>query len=101
MFRDVGELRVKESDRLAGVAELVRAFGAGAEVAGDDLVVHGAARLTPGTVDARGDHRMAMAGAVAGLASGEGTTRITGWEAVATSYPRFADDLALLTGGAP
>jgi 3-phosphoshikimate 1-carboxyvinyltransferase len=40
-----------------------------------------------------------MAGAVAGLAAGEGTTRIRGWEAVATSYPRFADDLALLAGG--
>ncbi|MGA2521507.1 MAG: 3-phosphoshikimate 1-carboxyvinyltransferase [Acidimicrobiales bacterium] len=99
VFHDVGELRVKESDRLAGVAELVRSFGAGAEIDGDDLVVHGAARLTPGTVDARGDHRMAMAGAVAGLAAGEGTTRISGWEAVATSYPRFADDLALLAGG--
>ncbi len=91
VFRGVGELRVKESDRLAGVAGLVRAFGAGAEVDGDDLVVHGAGRLSPAAVDAHGDHRMAMTAAVAGLAAGTGTTRITGWEAVATSYPGFAE----------
>jgi 3-phosphoshikimate 1-carboxyvinyltransferase len=97
-FRAVGELRVKESDRLAGVVDLVRAFGARADVDGDDLVVGGAGRLTPGVVDARGDHRMAMAAAVAGLAAGSDPTRISGWAAVATSYPRFARDLARLTG---
>ncbi len=98
VFRAVGELRVKESDRLAGVAELVRVFGARAEVDGDDLVVHGAGRLVPGAVDARGDHRMAMAAAVAGLAAGKAPTRIAGWGAVATSYPRFATDLVALGG---
>ena len=100
VFRGVGELRVKESDRLAGVAGLVRAFGAGAEVDGDDLVVHGAGRLSPAAVDAHGDHRMAMAAAVAGLA-GAGTTRIAGWEAVATSYPGFAGHLGRLTDRSP
>ncbi len=70
VFRDVGELRVKESDRLAGVAGLIRVFGAQAEVDGDDLVVHGAGRLVPAAIDAGGDHRMAMAAAVAGLAAG-------------------------------
>jgi 3-phosphoshikimate 1-carboxyvinyltransferase len=99
VFRDVGELRVKESDRLAGVAALVAAFGAGAEVEGDDLRVHGSGRLLAGALDAHGDHRMAMAAAVAGLAAGTGPTRIAGWDAVATSYPRFATDLAALTGG--
>jgi 3-phosphoshikimate 1-carboxyvinyltransferase len=98
VFRAVGELRVKESDRLAGVAELVTLFGGGAEVHGDDLVVEGAGRLSPGAVDARGDHRMAMAAAVAGLAAGHSPTRIAGWSAVATSYPGFAADLASLTG---
>ena len=98
VFRAVGELRVKESDRLAGVAELVRVFGARAEVDGDDLVVHGVGRLAPGVVDARGDHRMAMAAAVAGMAAGNEPTRIAGWAAVSTSYPRFAADLASLTG---
>jgi 3-phosphoshikimate 1-carboxyvinyltransferase len=97
VFRSVGELRVKESDRLAGVVALVRAFGGKAEADGDDLVVHGA-RLQPGRADARGDHRMAMAAAVAGLAAGTGTSEVFGWEAVATSYPSFAVDLAHLRG---
>jgi 3-phosphoshikimate 1-carboxyvinyltransferase len=99
VFRDVGELRVKESDRLAGVAELVTAFGGRAQVHGDDLVVQGTGRLVPGTLDARGDHRMAMAAAVAGLAAGAPPTRIAGWDAVATSYPGFAADLTALAGG--
>jgi 3-phosphoshikimate 1-carboxyvinyltransferase len=98
VFRDVGELRVKESDRLAGVADLVRAFGARAEVDGDDLVVRGAGRLVPAALDAHGDHRMAMAAVVAGLAAGIEPTHIAGWAAVATSYPRFAADLDHLTG---
>ena len=99
VFRDVGELRVKESDRLAGVAALVAVFGARAEVEGDDLRVHGTGRLVAGALDTHGDHRMAMAAAVAGLAAGSEPTRIGGWAAVATSYPGFAADLATLTGG--
>ncbi len=101
-FREVGELRVKESDRLAGTADLVRAFGADATVEGDDLVIEGTGGpLRPARVDARGDHRMAMAAAVAGAACppSAGETTITGWGAVATSYPGFADTLALLTSG--
>ena len=99
-FRDVGELRVKESDRLEATARLVRAFGGVASVEGDDLVVAGGAVATPGTVDAGGDHRMAMAAAVAAAAvPGAGRSRIVGWEAVATSYPGFADTLDRLAGG--
>jgi 3-phosphoshikimate 1-carboxyvinyltransferase len=99
-FRDVGELRVKESDRLEGTARLVRAFGGVATVEGDDLVVEGGTTPTPGTVDAEGDHRMAMAAAVAAAAGPSAEpTRIEGWEAVATSYPGFADTLDRLAGG--
>ena len=101
-FRDVGELRVKESDRLAGTAEMVRAFGAAATVDGDDLVIEGAGGpLHPASVDARGDHRMAMAAAVAGSAcpATAGPTTIAGWDTVATSYPGFADTLARLASG--
>jgi 3-phosphoshikimate 1-carboxyvinyltransferase len=101
-FRDVGELRVKESDRLTGTAEMVRAFGAAATVDGDDLVIEGVGGpLHPASVDARGDHRMAMAAAVAGSAcpATAGPTTITGWGAVATSYPGFADTLARLASG--
>ncbi len=101
-FRDVGELRVKESDRLAGTAELVRAFGAEATIEGDDLVVEGSgAPLRPARVDAHGDHRMAMAAAVAGSAcpASTGETTISGWRTVATSYPGFADTLVHLASG--
>jgi 3-phosphoshikimate 1-carboxyvinyltransferase len=99
-FVDVGELRVKESDRLEGTAELVRAFGGSAQVEGDDLVVGGGAVPTPGRVDARGDHRMAMAAAVAAAACAPGSPSVVvGWESVATSYPGFADTLDRLAGG--
>ena len=91
-FVDVGELRVKESDRLATVSASVRAVGGSAEVDGDALVIEGGA-LRGGTVESHGDHRIAMAAAVAGLASVEGPVTIVGWEAVATSYPRFEQDL--------
>ena len=92
---------MKESDRFAGVVELLSVFGARADVDGDDLRVHGTGRLVPGALDAAGDDRMAMAAAVAGLAAGNAGTRIEGWTAVATSYPGFAADLAALRGGRP
>jgi 3-phosphoshikimate 1-carboxyvinyltransferase len=103
VFHGVGELRVKESDRLAAVVTLVHAFGGAAEARGDDLVVHGSATLSAGSFDAAGDHRMAMAAAVAAAVAGAGEpSRITGFESVATSYPRFADhldELAAVAGG--
>ena len=97
-FRDVGELRVKESDRLAGTAALIRAFGGTASVEGDDLVVVGPGHLRPTSVDAAGDHRMAMAAAVAAAACAGGTSQVTGWESVATSYAGFAATLERLAG---
>ena len=107
-FRDVGELRVKESDRLTATAALVRAIGARASVEGDDLVVDGVDLGAGGcfysaSVDAELDHRMAMAAAVAGMATtgasgAPGGVAITGWDAVATSYPAFLADLDRLTG---
>jgi 3-phosphoshikimate 1-carboxyvinyltransferase len=90
-FHDVGELRVKESDRLATVISELAALGVRAEAAGDDLIVHGGG-LRPGVVRSHGDHRIAMAMAVAAL-SVQGRTRIEGWDAVATSYPSFEEDL--------
>ena len=103
-FRDVGELRVKESDRLTGTTDLVRAFGASASLDGDDLVVDGTGGpLRPARVDPRGDHRMAMAAAVAGAAcpASSGETTVTGWDVVATSYPGFARTLIQLATSAP
>jgi len=103
VFEDVGELRVKESDRLAAVAALVRSIGGRAEVVGDELRVHGigrGARLSHGRSRSGGDHRMAMAAAVAALAAGEGESEVEGFECVRTSYPGFLDDLAFLAGPA-
>jgi 3-phosphoshikimate 1-carboxyvinyltransferase len=90
-FHDAGELRLKESDRIATVVSELRALGVTAEGEGDTLVVHGGG-LRSGTVSSHGDHRIAMAMAVAGL-SVAGRTRIEGWDAVATSYPGFEEDL--------
>ena len=104
VFSDVGELRVKEVDRLAAVADMVATFGATARVEGDTLAVTGTGGPLHGArFDSLGDHRMAMAAAVAGLAARPGErSLISGFAAVGTSYPSFADDLAGLTGsGAP
>jgi len=102
-FRGVGELRVKESDRLAGTANLVSRLGAVGEVVGEDLVVHGvgpAGSLNSVRFDCQGDHRMAMAAAVGGLATRAGTTVIARFESVDTSYPGFLGALAALGGSA-
>ncbi len=101
VFRDVGELRVKEVDRLAAVADMVTAFGAAASVEGDTLAITGVGGpLRAARFDSRGDHRMAMAAAVAALAAGPGAhSLITGFGAVETSYPGFADELQRLAGG--
>jgi 3-phosphoshikimate 1-carboxyvinyltransferase len=103
-FSGLGELRVKESDRLEAVARLVRAVGAEAHVAGDDLVVEGLGGSgrgpRPFRFDGGGDHRMAMAAAVAALAAGPGESRIDGFGGVATSYPAFLSDLRHVGGRA-
>jgi 3-phosphoshikimate 1-carboxyvinyltransferase len=96
-FTDAGELRVKESDRIDAVATLLTALGARIETVEDGFSVRGADRLRGATGDARGDHRIAMAMAVAALAA-DGTTTIEGWEAVATSYPGFERDMEHLCG---
>lgn len=94
-FAGVGELRAKESDRIAATTALINALGGRAEAEGDTLVVHGTGGLKAGAVDSCGDHRIAMAAAVAGLCVA-GETVIEGWSCVDTSYPGFLDDLARL-----
>jgi 3-phosphoshikimate 1-carboxyvinyltransferase len=91
------ELRHKESDRIAAVVEGLRGIGADVEALEDGFAVRGTGGLRGGTLDARGDHRMAMVGAVAGLASRDGV-EVVGAEAAAISYPRFEADLASLLG---
>jgi 3-phosphoshikimate 1-carboxyvinyltransferase len=93
VVRGAAELRVKESDRITSVVEGLASLGADIEATEDGFVVRGAGELRGGVLDARGDHRLAMLGAVAGVASREGV-EVLGMEAAAVSYPRFAEDLA-------
>jgi len=95
VVRGAAELRVKESDRIAAVVGALRALGVRAEEREDGFAVHGDGRLPGGEMSAAGDHRLAMLGAVAGLASLDGVS-VAGFDAVAVSYPGFARDLASL-----
>jgi 3-phosphoshikimate 1-carboxyvinyltransferase len=97
IIRDAAELRRKESDRIATVAEALTALGGQVETAEDGLAVTGTEGLRGGRVESHGDHRIAMMGAVAGLASREGVT-VGGIESAAVSYPSFEADLAQLAG---
>jgi 3-phosphoshikimate 1-carboxyvinyltransferase len=90
-----GELRVKESDRIAELVAGLRAMGADADERPDGFQVRSGARLTGGTVHANHDHRLAMAFAVAALGA-SGPTLIEGADAVAVSYPAFFEDLTRL-----
>jgi 3-phosphoshikimate 1-carboxyvinyltransferase len=94
-FEGVGELRVKESDRLSAIASGLAALGATVRVEGDALEVDGPVKLTGATLDSLGDHRLAMTWAVAGLAA-SGPVSVERFEAVDVSYPGFADDLFAL-----
>ncbi|MGH2965906.1 MAG: 3-phosphoshikimate 1-carboxyvinyltransferase [Solirubrobacterales bacterium] len=89
-----GELRHKESDRIASVVDGLRAVGAEIEATEDGFVVEGTGGVRGGTLDPRGDHRLAMLGAVAGLGSQDGVEVDMG--AAAVSYPGFEADLASL-----
>jgi 3-phosphoshikimate 1-carboxyvinyltransferase len=96
VVRGAGELRLKESDRIAGVVDGLRGLGADIEATPDGFVVRGdGSPLAGGTIEANGDHRMAMLGAVAGLASLEGV-EVVGMEAAGVSYPGFEQDLRAL-----
>ena len=85
---DAAELRLKESDRLAATAEYLRAMGAEVEEFDDGLSVSGPTRLHGALIDSRGDHRIAMAFAVAALIA-NGETHIDGSECVGISFPEF------------
>ncbi len=95
VVRDAEELRVKESDRVETTCAMLRSFGINCEARPDGFVVEGAPEhpLKPGRVHADGDHRIAMAAAVAGLVA-SGQTQIEDADNVATSYPGFASALA-------
>ncbi len=97
VIRDAAELRRKETDRIATVVAALTAMGANVEPTEDGLVVHGGGGggVGGGTVRAEGDHRIAMLGAVAGVASADGV-EVDGMAAAAVSYPGFEGDLSSL-----
>ena len=98
-IRDAGELRVKESDRIAALAENLKRMGAKVEERPDGLRVEGrsAGKLHGDEIDPHGDHRIAMAFAVAGLAA-ESETKILEAECAGVSYPTFFQELRRLAG---
>jgi 3-phosphoshikimate 1-carboxyvinyltransferase len=93
--RGAGELRVKESDRIAGLVAGLRGLGADAEELPDGFVVHGPVALAGGRCDARSDHRLAMAFTLAGLVASERVT-VVGMEFVGDSFPDFVRALEAL-----
>jgi 3-phosphoshikimate 1-carboxyvinyltransferase len=95
VVRGAAELRVKETDRITTVVDGLRGLGADIEAAEDGFAVRGTGGLRGGRLDAGGDHRLALLGAVAGLASAEGV-EVVGMEAADVSYPGFAADIAAL-----
>jgi 3-phosphoshikimate 1-carboxyvinyltransferase len=97
-IRGVAELRVKESDRINTIQQELTQMGVGVETKADALTIRGG-KPRPAMFKSHGDHRIALAAAVAANAMpGESTVR--GWHSVAVSYPRFADDLGALAGRA-
>jgi 3-phosphoshikimate 1-carboxyvinyltransferase len=95
LVRGAAELRLKESDRITTVVDGLRALGASIEATPDGFAIQGTGRLRGGRLKTHGDHRLALLGAVAGLASDDGV-EVVGMEAAEVSYPRFAEDLATL-----
>jgi 3-phosphoshikimate 1-carboxyvinyltransferase len=94
-IRDAAELRRKESDRIETVSEALRTLGANVETSEDGMRIQGGGGLRGGAIDSHGDHRIAMLGAIAGLASSQGV-EVQRMDAAAVSYPGFERDLASL-----
>jgi 3-phosphoshikimate 1-carboxyvinyltransferase len=95
VIADAEELRRKESDRIATVVGSLAALGADIEATSDGMVVRGTGKLRGGGIESHGDHRIAMLGAVAGLASEEGV-EVRGMDAASVSYPGFVSDVEVL-----
>jgi 3-phosphoshikimate 1-carboxyvinyltransferase len=94
-IRDAAELRRKESDRIDTVAAALTALGGQVETSEDGMRIAGGGSLRGGAIESHGDHRIAMLGAIAGLACERGV-EVAGMEAAAVSYPGFEPDLAAL-----
>jgi 3-phosphoshikimate 1-carboxyvinyltransferase len=95
IVRDAAELRVKETDRIASTVAELRKMGANIEPTPDGFVIEGPTRLIGGALESQGDHRLAMAGAVAALAA-RGPSTIYGAEVTGDSFPGFETTLQAL-----
>ncbi|HSF84608.1 MAG TPA: 3-phosphoshikimate 1-carboxyvinyltransferase [Acidimicrobiia bacterium] len=93
--RGAAELRAKESDRIAATVDMIRALGGGAERLDDGFVVLGTGFLEPGVVETQGDHRIAMAAAVAAIGV-DGEVAIDGAEVAGISWPGFYEQVMAL-----
>jgi 3-phosphoshikimate 1-carboxyvinyltransferase len=94
--RGAAELAFKESNRIGTLREELSELGLAVEARSDGLVIRGG-RPRAALLKSHGDHRIAMAAAVAANAI-DGESTVSGWQAVSSSYPEFAEDLARLTG---
>jgi 3-phosphoshikimate 1-carboxyvinyltransferase len=95
-IRDAEDLRVKESDRIATMVGVLRAFGITCEELPDGLIIEGKeGPLEPARIDSKGDHRIAMTAAVLAM-GGRGPTTIVDCDCIATSFPRFVGTLRAL-----
>jgi 3-phosphoshikimate 1-carboxyvinyltransferase len=95
ILRGAGRLRIKESDRLSALESELSKMGAKIKAKNDQLVIEGTRRLSVATIDSHGDHRIAMAGIVAGLAV-DGVSQVLGAQTISKSYPNFLQDLRTL-----
>lgn len=98
VIKDARELRVKETDRIAAVAQNLRLMGVHVDEFEDGMEIFGGSPLKGAELTSFGDHRIAMAFAIAGLFA-EGVTEIENTECIATSYPNFVEHLELFLNG--
>lgn len=94
-IRNCRRLRLKESDRIAAIHDMLTSLGGDVSIDGDDIIIRGHGKLRGGTVNSYNDHRIVMSAAVASIICEEEVS-IIGCEAAAKSYPGFFDDFALL-----
>ena len=95
VIKDAGELRVKETDRIAAVTSELKKLGANIEATDDGMIIHGPTELSGGTLDSYGDHRLGMMAAIAALVA-SAPIQIEDPSCIAISYPGFFTDLEKL-----
>ena len=98
VVKDAAELRVKESDRIAATVTNLRAMGANVEETDDGMIIEGPSVLHGAALDSFGDHRIAMAFAIAGMLA-DGETTIANTACIATSFPGFHTIIERLLAG--